>query len=113
MDKCGCGKDIKYLFKNEDIEIGSCNKYFVCPTYDYYCTNGSILSHKLSIVRCQLQRINECNLSIEEYKERSKVALDVIDKSNGDYLCTQEDRDRHNAPLIVAGSNYEVIEIRE
>ena len=32
--KCGCGKDARYLTTNGDEQVGSCNKYQRCPTYE-------------------------------------------------------------------------------
>lgn len=32
--KCGCGKDARYSIMRDGQEIGSCNKYQRCPTYE-------------------------------------------------------------------------------
>lgn len=34
LDKCGCGKDARYLTMCGDEQVGSCNKYQRCPTYE-------------------------------------------------------------------------------
>jgi hypothetical protein len=45
---CGCGRQIRYSHFKNGVEVGSCNKHIVCPTYDELSENLRIANNKLS-----------------------------------------------------------------
>jgi len=53
FEQCNCGKPVRYTHHTEGGDMGSCNKYFVCKTYE------QLLQEK------------------EKYKEIAEVAIGI------------------------------------
>lgn len=54
---CNCGKPSRYIHMNNDTVASSCNKHFVCPTYDELVKKNQELTRELHKKSALLDKI--------------------------------------------------------
>ena len=59
---CGCGRKVKYYHFKDGVEVGSCNKHIICPTYNE-------LSEGLRIANNNLSKYQKAINNIDDYFE--------------------------------------------
>lgn len=72
---CGCGEPNRYNHLRDGVEVMSCNKYIVCPTYQECITEISKLRAKVSKYHRAITKIVNVNAMDYEYKTWAKGAL--------------------------------------
>jgi len=67
FSECNCGKPSRYLHTDEDgNQVYSCNKYYICPTYDELVAKLDVVLVENIKLRAFRNKINELiNLTAE------------------------------------------------
>ena len=77
LGKCGCGRGARYTSFKDGKEVGSCNKYQRCPTYDELCaTNNDIIKDLFMLFELS-DNLRLFKDSSDSYKQ-AEVSLDKL-----------------------------------
>lgn len=70
---CGCGNTLRYSHFRDGVEVFSCNKYIVCPTYDELIERSKLCFRYENALR-QIVNVNAMDY---EYRTWAKAALNM------------------------------------
>lgn len=73
MNKCGCGRDLRYSHYKDDIEVMSCNKHYVCLTYEEQ-------SKKINMLMSQSH--NRKVYIVSDLEDNNNYILGIFDKED-------------------------------
>lgn len=70
---CGCGNPVRYSHFRDGVEVMSCNKHIVCPTYDELIERSKVCFRYENALR-QIVNVNAMDY---EYRTWAKAALSM------------------------------------